>query len=320
MDDQAPAVEERVAAALAPQEEVQQHEPEQVEAEQTEQVEAQELEPAEAAHEETPEDSIALDPDAKVFEVEIMTEGGQKVVEKLSLNELKAQRMMQADYQRKTQEVAKERSQAQEAARQQVAQVQGQYLQNLQTLQTAIQQMAVPEMRNVDLSRMAQEDPTGYVQLSARLQQYNQVLSAVQQEMGRVQNEYSAQQQEVLAQAIQQANEDLPKRIPGWNTELYHTLLKAGVEQYGFKADEVGNIVDPRQLQVLHDAFQFRKLQNGKAIVEKKVVNVPKVIKPGTPADQKRAHMDRTQELRTRLRKSEGKDEDALIALVRRSF
>lgn len=307
MDDQATAVEDRVLAAISPEQKTEQV------TEEAPQEEVSEVEPEQV--EETSEDSIELDFDAKLFEVEVAQEGGTKTKEKLSLNDLKSQRMMQADYQRKTQELAKERNQAQEAVRQQVSQAQGQYLQNLQVLEATVQKLAVPEMQNVDLNRMAQEDPAGYIQLTHRLQSFQSTFNAIQQEKARVQSELKSQQEQQLAQAIQQAQEELPKHIPEWGTERYQAILKLGVN-YGFSGEEVGNVVDPRIIRVLNDAYQWHQLQAGKSVTEKKVLNVPKVIKPGAAPTK----VDQSKELSARVRKTAGKDEDALTRFVKQTL
>src|SRR6185295_893162 len=84
------------------------------------------------------ESSIELDPDAKLFEVEEMREGGVKEKVKYSLSELKAQRMMQADYQRKTAEVARERDSGREQIRQQNEALANQFQERLQTYEAAV--------------------------------------------------------------------------------------------------------------------------------------------------------------------------------------
>jgi hypothetical protein len=87
--------------------------------------------------------------------------------------------------------------------------------------------------------------------------------------------------------------------------------------EYGFKAEEVQSITDPRAIKVLDDARQWREFKAAKpATQEKKVTTVPKVVKPGTAEkpDPKATEWKGTMD---RLQKSGGKDVGAAAALMK---
>jgi hypothetical protein len=97
--------------------------------------------------------------------------------------------------------------------------------------------------------------------------------------------------------------EDLKQHIPDWSNQLYEGVLKFGVEAYGFKPEEVGNVTDPRMIRVLVDAQKYRALQKAKPGVEKRVAAAPKVLSPG--AAQERSEQNQSY---TDARKALAKD------------
>ena len=46
----------------------------------------------------------------------------------------------------------------------------------------------------------------------------------------------------------------------------------------------MAQVYDPRMVKVLNDAYQWRQLQSKKPEISKKVVTVPKIVKPGNNA------------------------------------
>jgi hypothetical protein len=92
-------------------------------------------------------------------------------------------------------------------------------------------------------------------------------------------------------------------------------VLQQGVKLYGLDPKEVSDVVDWQIIHALHDAVQYRKLQDTKALTQKKVVNVPKMLKPGAAQPAKSASDD-ISKLKARA-KNTGSKEDA-VALVTR--
>lgn len=267
---------------------------------------------------ETPpeESSIELDPDAKLFEVEETREGGVKEKVKYSLSELKAQRMMQADYQRKTAELAREREAAREQVKQQVEPVVKQYQDRLQTFENALWQAMAPELQNVDMDRLAQENPAEWARKMQIATKFQTTLQAIEFEKSKLAEVQKQQLQEAQMQQIQKAREVLQTEIPGWSDEVYRSVLKTGLD-YGYSAPEVNAVTDPRAIKVLHDAMKYRQLQAAKPQVEKKVVSVPKVVKPGS-TEKVDPNREELQKAKAQLKKT-GRTEDA-VALARHFF
>lgn len=276
--------------------------------EEEEQSNEEQKEPEDTHEEAQPEkeaETIEIDPEAKLFEVEITTEGGEKKMEKMSLSELKSQRMMQADYQRKTAELARQREEVQVQIRQGIEKTQTDYLQALQAQEALIWNAVAPELQKVDWDKLAVEDPAQFVQLSNRATKVQQTIQAIQAERQKIIQQESEYRKTVLAP---KANEELRRDIPNWDLNLYQGLLKTAIESYGFKPEEVNEVVDPRMMKVLHDAYQFRQIKAQKPIADKKVIEKPKTLKPGTREPQV------NQDAYKRLRQT-GRIDDAAAAI-----
>jgi len=134
---------------------------------------------------------------------------------------------------------------------------------------------------------------------------YNQL----QQERSTLVSQFEAKKQQVvqsqtqlMAEKIAKGKEILAKEIPNWSPETNQALLSTGKE-YGFSDAELNSIVDPRHVKVLHDAMQWRKLQQKDSIVKKKVSSAKPVVKPGAKDTKAEANSNHRQ-LRDQLRKT----------------
>ncbi len=268
-----------------------------------------------AAEEQPPEEenTITIDPEAPMFEVTIKAEGGANEVKKVSLKDLESGYMMQADYQRKTAELARARETLTQEVQQMVEPERQQYAQNLGILQQAVLSLVTPDLQNVDWERLSAEDPARYVQLTAKAQKVQQTLQAIQQQQQMAQHK-------AFQDAAEQSKRVLADPVNGiqvWGPELYQTLISEASRQYGFRPDEVANVVDHRMIRVLNDAYAYRKLQSAKPGVEKKVTAVPKVLKPGRPAEQGEQQAKEVKELSARFKKSGNLKDATALYLAR---
>ena len=90
--------------------------------------------------------------------------------------------------------------------------------------------------------------------------------------------------------------------------------MRNTLSDYGFNDQEIGSLADHRFLKVLKDAMDYRNLKDAKPIVQKKVVNAPKVVKSGT-ASSESSKRSVIQSKLGRLKKS-GKIQDAHSAIL----
>jgi hypothetical protein len=293
--------------------------------------EPQDAAPAEEAPQ---EDTVA----SVKRKVRIKGEKGEDIEEEHTVAELELGYMRQADYQRKTADTARQREQIETQSRQAADQARQQYLTQAQLAQKALLQVAAPEFaqQGVDLtnqmavqahlSKLAKDDPAEAVRMSNRLAEIYTAFNVIGKNMENETAKVRQARAQAFSKSAREAWDTLSGKVKGWNDETYNRLLKTGYE-YGFKPEEIANPVgqdgkipdgyipatDPRFIELLHDADQYRQQKRQQPLIEKKVSEAPKVIKPGSTAKAENA--TRQQESMTKLRKS-GKIDDAAAAIM----
>lgn len=267
-----------------------------------EQASADEAEQTEEPTEAASEQEVEIDPDAPLLDVTVKVEGGGEETRKISLNEAKLGYMRREDYQRKTAEVAREREKVVETVTQQVQTAAAEYAQNLDVIQRALLKFTQAELGNIDIARLAEEDPAEAVRVQTRAQQANLILQAAAEEAQRMKTQAQAQAHKAFADATRKCVETLQAEVPGWGAEMARTVSQTGINEYGFTQEELNTLSDARMVRVLIDAHKFRQLQASKPAIKNKVAAVPKIIKPGTKNEGK-PDTD-LQKLRTTFKKS----------------
>lgn len=191
------------------------------------------------------------------------------------------------DYTQKTQKLAEERKyvetmtstiREQEKAFQQQVEIQAALIQEIAAV-TALDNQ-VNQYQNLDWAKLSDSDPVeaqklffAYNQLQVQRNQAIAALNNRKQELAKAQSAARAKQLE-LGQQV------LARDIPGWNDEIGKEIAATGRE-YGFTAEELSNLTDPRAVKLLQDASKWRKLQASKPIVDKKVATASPTVKPG---------------------------------------
>lgn len=225
------------------------------------------------------------------------------------------------DYTKKTQAVAEERKAVEERA--QAVQAQEQYLaQQFAVQQTLIKEVAKVEAINdqiaqyeaLDWNAMSDSDPVQAQKLFFQYQQLTTKRERAMEELRHKEGQAMQVQQQRREQMLAQGMQQLVKDIPDWGAEKVQKVNETG-KAYGFTDYELANVYDPRMVRVLHDAMQYRALQQSKPTAEKKVANKPPVVKPGGK-DAKVAARSQNAELRASLKKT-GRDEYAAKLIER---
>jgi hypothetical protein len=206
-----------------------------------------ELARAQAAETEAPEDRQA-DPD-EAFEVE---HEGQ--VYELP-GALKGGFLRQADYTRKTQELAAHRR-ALIAERQTVAahaQAVGQA--SGEQLQLAALDHQLAQMRAVDWRAFAAQDPTAAQALWGRCQGMMQARHGLAQGIAHRATQGRLQAAQASAARMADAGRALQQQIDGWSPELAAKLVDYA-RGHGVTLEELGAADDPRVWKIIHRAYQ----------------------------------------------------------------
>ena len=298
-----------------PVEEEREDEPQAVEEESVEETEEEVVEETEdptdeASDDDEPEteDDVEEDSDEEQPAQNVKLKVNGEEIEK-PLDEVVALAQQGLDYTKKTQEVAEQRKQLETFEQQLKAQEQ-QFAEQAQLNNLLIEDVAkitaldqqLNQYTNVDWQKLTDSD---FVEAQKQYMAYNQL----QQERNNLVSQFEAKRQEALtkhqtalAERIKKGKETLAKEIPNWSSETTQEVVSTGKE-YGFTDDELNAIVDPRHVKVLYDAMQWRKSQNKKPLIKKKVASAKPVVKPGAK-DPKIAANSNAKKLREQLRKS----------------
>jgi len=200
----------------------------------------------------------------EVAEEEEEIEIGDKkfALPKSAAEKLKAERLMQADYTRKTQEVAETRK-AIEAERELVklqAQQHQQYLNEVAEVVSIDKQLA--HLEKLDWSALIAEDPVQAMQLQRQQQALQSQRNAAAQAITQKQQQHALAEQQDIAKRAQEADAYLKREIPGWSDERSARLKAFAVEQ-GLPADQLAMAVvrTPALAKVLHKAELFDQLE-----------------------------------------------------------
>ena len=214
-----------------------------------------------------------------------------------------------ADYTKKTQEVAEQRKALEEYA--QTIQVQEQQLRAQAELQQALfgelaqitaidQQLA--DFQAIDWNQLSENDFVEAQKLFFTQNKLQTQRSQLVQQLEAKQQQLTQAQQKSLNERIAKGKEVLAKEIPNWSPDTSKAIISAGKEYYAFSDEEMSSVIDPRHVKVLHDAMQWRKLQQNTG-VKNKVSTAKPVIKPGSKDVKKQVGSD-IQKARESLRKT----------------
>jgi len=309
------SIEDRLAAVLDPQEDTQAQEdvdrdedppepeadaPEEEEAE----LEADDSEDTEEAEEESEDDEPEVPPTVKVLV------DGQEL--ELPVDEVAKGYQRQADYTRKTQEVAQQK----QAMEQELAQSKTHYAQIIDQLGSFLegQQVKAPD------PSLAEDDPFAYTQQLAQYQEHKQRLDAVQAERERNRQEHQAQNQTRLQQHVAKEGEVLLEKIPEWKDAKVQKAetakLKSFLREFGVSDQELSDPysvfqTDHRAILLARDAMKYRQSQAKKAKAVSKSKGKPKVAKPGVSRGDDQSRDMRRE--RGRLAKSGSVDDAAAV-------
>lgn len=302
------SIEDRMAQLLSqedapPVEEPEKEQETEVEAE-TESTQAEEGDEQAEGEAETEEDAL----------VEVEVDGATYLVPQ-ELKDKLANGMMQADYTRKTQEVAEQRKQV-EALQQSLqvqAQVQQQFINEYAQL-VSIDNM-IQQYNSVDWNQLYESDPTEFVRMKEAVRDLKDSRVNLANQLSQKQQQQLQQQEQARIQALQEGSQVLAREIPNWSNELAKDLSTFIVDKYGMTADEVATIVDPRHVKIIYDAYQFNKQKEKVNVANKKVVNLPKVTKPGSNVNKQTVQQSRVSDVMKAHKKS-GSVESAANAFL----
>jgi len=215
---------------------------------------------------------------------EVEHEGRRYKLPKDLAKEFREGTLRQADYTRKTQDLAEQRKQ--------VEQAQAALIQQSESQKALVKEYAKVEAiaerieayDKVDWQALSQSDPGAAQQHWIQYQTLKDQQSKLVNEIQAKEQSRSLEAQQATARQIQQGQEVLARDIKGWGPELASKVSKFATDNYGVTPQELGNITDPRIIKLLHDAMTLRETQKVTSVAKQaaQVVAVKPVKSLGT--------------------------------------
>ena len=218
----------------------------------------------------------------------------------VNLEELIQGYQRNADYTRKTQELAQERNQSSEFVERSKKDVEAK-LQKLNELNNAAQAQLQQEYANIDFEKLYDEDPVEAARLEHKMRKKHEQLAQVSQQT-------QSLQAEEFNKYLEEQQKQLVKKMPEFLDEQKGPRFKQQMRDYlsnvGFKDQEINSIYDHRYVMLVKDAMSYRNLQKAKPGIKKKVANAPKVVKGGVAKSKGQANAEARRQQLSRLRKT----------------
>ena len=211
-----------------------------------------------------------------------------------------------ADYTRKTQELAAEKQQSSDFVERSKKDVETK-LARLDQLNQAAQSQLQQEYAQIDFEKLYEEDPAEAARLEHKMRKKNEQLQQVQRQTQELQTQefskYLEEQQKKLSVKVPEMNH--PEKGSEFKKQMRNYLSSVG-----FNNQEIDSVYDHRYVLLVKDAMNYRNLQKAKPEIKKKAVNAPKVVKGGVSKSKGQQQAEVRRQQLSKLRKT-GKVADA---------
>ena len=211
-----------------------------------------------------------------------------------------------ADYTRKTQELAAEKQQSSDFVERSKKDVETK-LARLDQLNQAAQSQLQQEYAQIDFEKLYEEDPAEAARLEHKMRKKNEQLQQVQKQTQELQTQefskYLEEQQKQLSVKVPEMNH--PEKSSEFKKQMRNYLSSVG-----FNNQEIDSVYDHRYVLLVKDAMNYRNLQTAKPEIKKKAVNAPKVVRGGVSKSKGQQQAEVRRQQLSKLRKT-GKVADA---------
>ena len=295
------------AAPVEPKEEVKAKAETETEVEQqaeTQQEETQEV----AEQEEASQDENAIE--EQETDLHQVTVNGEKI--DVDLEELKAGYQKDADYRRKTEELAIEKREL----RAEEDRLNKQYstkMEDLNSLVATLNAEINNDMNSKELDALWEEDPTEAAKVDRRIQKRKNTIQQAQQKL-------RDHQQSQFQELLREEQKKLHLKHPEIADPIKGTTVKSNIMNYlsskGFSNEDVARIYDSRYFDVIMDGMNYNKSKSVKPGLVSKKVKPTKFVKSGIKSTKEELNSkSRLNQIKT-LKKS-GSPKDATELLMR---
>ena len=167
--------------------------------------------------------------------------------------------LRQADYTRKTQELAEARK-AFDAERQSTAQADEGELNARANIALIDRQLA--QYQQVNWAQFNDNDPFEAQKAFQNYQLLKDARTTGVTFLQTAQAERTGRQQQETATRLQDGSAELVRDIPGWSPELSAKLVDFGTRKFGLSKADFDGVDDPRAVKLLHAAYQWEQHQD----------------------------------------------------------
>jgi hypothetical protein len=226
-------------------------------------------------------------------------------------------------YTQKSMELAEQRK-AFEAERQTHVQELTNRVREASALSQIFEQNLLAEYNSVNWTQLRNTDPAEF---AARKQEYNDKFGQLQMlkqniyvHAQQAEAEQAKKFQEQIGETLKKESSLMLDAIPEWKDTSRANAEKAEIGGYlkglGFTDQEIGSVVDHRHVKLIRNAMLYEKANKAASIQQKKVLNLPKVLKSGTTPAKSDKQQEQLKADLSHLRKT-GKVDDAAKIIER---
>ena len=228
----------------------------------------------------------------------------------VDLEELKAGYQKDADYRRKTEELAIEKREL----KSEEDRLKNQYstkMDDLNSLVATLNAEINNDMNSKELDALWEEDPTEAAKVDRRIQKRKQTIQQAQQKL---RDHQQAQFQEIL----RDEQRKLHLKHPEIADPIKGATVKSNIMDYlsskGFSNEDVGRIYDSRYFDVIIDGMNFQKTKSVKPNLVSKKVKPTKFVKSGVKSTKEDMNnRSRLEQIKTLKRSGNPKDATDLL-------
>ena len=261
-----------------------------------------------ADQEEASEDENAIE--EQTTDLHQVVINGEKI--DVDLEELKAGYQKDADYRRKTEEIAIEKREL----KSEEDRLKNQYstkMEDLNSLVVTLNAEINNDMNSKELDALWDEDPTEAAKIDRRIQKRKQTIQQAQQKL-------REHQQTQFQEILREEQKKLHLKHPEIADPIKGATVKSNIMNYlsskGFSNEDVARIYDSRYFDVIMDGMNFNKSKSVKPGLVSKKVKPTKFVKSGTKSTKEELNSkSRLNQFKT-LKKS-GNAKDATDLLMR---
>ena len=228
----------------------------------------------------------------------------------VNLEELKAGYQKDADYRRKTEEIALQKREL----KSEEDRLKNQYstkMDDLNSLVVTLNAEINNDMNSKELDKLWEEDPTEAAKVDRRIQKRKNTIQEAQQ---RLREHQKSQFQEILRDEQRKLHLKHPEIADPIKGATVKTNIVNYLSSKGFSNEDVSNIIDSRYFDVIIDGMNFQKTKSVKPNLVSKKVKPTKFVKSGVKSTKEDMNnKSRLEQIKTLKRSGSPKDATDLL-------